>query len=43
MSPLSTGRAVLSFTCLSQSIAALTIALRYACQRRQFKTNESLP
>ena len=37
MSPLSSGRALLSFTCLTQSVAALTIALRYACQRRQFK------
>lgn len=41
MSPLSSGRAILSLTCLSQSAAALTIAFRYACQRRQFSAGEN--
>jgi alkylation response protein AidB-like acyl-CoA dehydrogenase len=39
MSPLSFGRASLALTCLSQSAAALAIAFRYACQRRQFSTD----
>lgn len=47
MSPLSSGRANLAVSGLAPAIAALTIAFRYACQRRQFKidqnvTNETL-
>lgn len=37
MSPLSSGRANLALITLTQSAAALTIAIRYACLRRQFK------
>jgi hypothetical protein len=39
MSPLSSGRAFLSFTALTQSIAALVIAIRFSCTRRQFKVD----
>lgn len=39
MSPLSSGRANFAFIALSQSTAALTIAIRYACIRRQFKVD----
>jgi hypothetical protein len=36
MSPLSSGRAALSYCSLSCSTNALSIALKYSCQRRQF-------
>lgn len=37
MSAISTGRAVLSQACLGGCTNALSIALRYICQRRQFQ------
>jgi acyl-CoA oxidase len=46
MSPLSGGRGVLSFTANLTALKAVTIALRYACNRKQFdnskKTDEVL-
>jgi acyl-CoA oxidase len=43
MSPLSTGRANLAMTSLTQSIASLAIAIRFACNRRQFKLEVNSP
>jgi acyl-CoA oxidase len=37
MSALSGGRALFSFGTVSSAINALTIALRYACTRKQFE------
>jgi hypothetical protein len=46
MSPLSGGRGTLSFTANATALKAVTIALRYACNRKQFdnskKTDEVL-
>jgi len=46
MSPLSGGRAIISFTANVTALKAVTIALRYACNRKQFdnskKTDEVL-
>jgi acyl-CoA oxidase len=43
MSPLSSGRASLTITTLTQSVAALVIAIRFACNRRQFKVDAKNP
>jgi acyl-CoA oxidase len=40
MSPLSSGRGIITLTANAPSINALTIALRYACGRKQFDNHK---
>ena len=40
MSPLSAGRGFITINAIAAGINALAIAIRFACQRRQFGTDK---
>ena len=42
LSPLSVGRGFVAINSVGSALNCLSIAVRYACQRRQFKTNNQL-